>query len=56
MYASRSDMAFPDHEQGLGKVLSIPSQLRWAMLMAFVSYWSIGKTEKVVLCRVDIGY
>jgi hypothetical protein len=43
-------------KQGLGKVLSVPSQLRWAMPMVFVSYWSIGKTEKVVLCRVDIDY
>ena len=47
-------MVFPDHEQGLDKVFSMPSQLRWAMLMVSVSYWSIGKTGEVVLCRIDI--
>jgi hypothetical protein len=44
MYACGSDMVFPDHEQGLDKIFSIPSQLRWVMLMGFVNYCSIGKT------------
>lgn len=53
VYACRSDMVFPDHEQGLDKMFSIPPhQLRW---VNDNNTAQLERPGKFVLCGMDIG-